>query len=230
MGAPHNGRLASETAVELVRELGDRLFARRLDTGDFVHLEGDPASTISIVEHGQLVVEACPVGSWCPATIGVLGPGSLLGEEALATDASRNSTVRALTPVLLMVAFRDELTEVMMARPQARRLFFTMHAELHRRRLSEALANTAARVDLRIARWILHCADVFANGADGPVTLHLRQDLMAGLAGTRRPTANRSLHDFQAAGLIELHRVSIGVPSREELHKWIVANTPDRWD
>jgi len=53
---------------------------------------------------------------------------------------------------------------------------------------------------------------------------------MAGLAGTRRPTANRSLHDFQAAGLIELHRVSIGVPSREELHKWIVANTPDRWD
>ena len=230
VSALHSGRLASGTAAELARELGDHAFARQLGAGDFAHLEGDPASTISIVRHGQLVVEACPVGAWCPATVGVVGAGSLLGEEALAVGASRNSTVRALTPVSLMVAFREELTEVMLARPQARRLFFALQAELYRLRLSEALANTAARVDLRIARWILHCAGVFANGSEGPVTLHLRQELIAGLAGTRRPTANRSLHDFQSAGLIELRRGVIVVPCRDELHEWIVANTPDRRD
>ena len=219
-----------EAAVQLAKELGDRLFARRLSPGDFVHLEGDPASTVSIVEQGQLLVEACPVGSWLPASVGVLGPGSLLGEEALASDGVRCASVKALTPCVLLVAFREELIEVMMARPSARRLFFRLQGELHRSRLSEALANTAAKVDLRIARWVLHCADVFATATVGPVTLHLRQELIAGLAGTRRPTANRALHDFQSAGLIELRRGGIHVPHRGAVRDWIVSNTPETND
>lgn len=219
-----------DAAVQLAKELGDRLFARRFLPGDFVHLEGDPASTISIVDHGQLLVEACPVGSWVPAAVGVLGPGSMLGEEALASDGVRCASVKALTPGLLLVAFREELIEEMMARPSTRRLFFRLQGELHRARLSEALANTAAKVDLRIARWVLHCAEVFAAAPAGPVTLHLRQELIAGLAGTRRPTANRSLHDFQTAGLIELRRGGIHVPSRDAVRDWIVSNTPETWE
>lgn len=214
-------------AEALCRELDGQLLVRELRPGDFVHLEGDSATSLSIVAGGQLVVHAYPPGSFEPAAVGVLGPGSLIGEEALASGALRHSTVTALTTCHLFVAFREDLIEHMTAHPTVRRLFFRLQGELHRARLREGLANSAAKVDLRIARWLHHCAEVTAGVRQGAVVVHLRQELLASLAATRRPTANRVLQEFETQGLIRLRRGAVEVTSRPDLLEWITLNTKD---
>lgn len=215
-----------EVAMSLCDELGDRLLTRDLRPGDFVHLQGDDAGTVSVVASGQLVVEAYPCGGDVPVPIGILGPGCLVGEDGLGGPARRCSTVRTLTRSRLLVAFRDELSDAISRRPEVRRHFATLLASLQQVRVREQLASCGPRVDVRLARWMLHCAEVFDPvGSGRPISL--RQETLAQLAGTRRPTANRMMRDFEAAGLLRLMRGGFVVPDSTSLLGWIADRCGD---
>lgn len=212
--------------MSLCDMLGDRLLTRDLRPGDFAHLEGDDAETVSVVAHGQLVVEAYPCGGDLPVPIGVLGPGCLVGEDGLGSGVRRCSTVRALTRCRLLVAFRDELSDAISRRPEVRRHFATLLALLQQVRVREQLASCGSRVDVRLARWMLHCNDVFGS-VDPGRPISIRQETLAQLAGTRRPTANRMMREFEAAGLLRLMRGGFAVEDPRSLVSWIADRCAD---
>jgi hypothetical protein len=62
-------------ARELVTILGDSALTRDLSQGDFAHLEGDDAETVSLVLDGQMLLESYPPSSWAQTPIGVVEIG-----------------------------------------------------------------------------------------------------------------------------------------------------------
>lgn len=217
-GAQVSGVVA---ARDLVDRLGPITLNRQLSGGDFVHLEGDDAETVSIVLSGQLMIEAYPVASWEPCAIGVAGPGCLIGEEALAgEEAKRRTSIRSLTASTLATIYRRDLVDSMATDARARHLVLRLLADRSHTSNQAVLASGASSVDVRVGRWLLHMADTF-NSGPGHSDIAATQEHIASLAGTRRPTANKVLNDLQHAGIVTLRRGRVRVETSPGLERWL---------
>lgn len=219
--APTIGRVES---VQLLRDrVGDRGLERVLRAGDFVHLQGDVAETVSLVLSGQLLANAYPDSGWRAEPIGVIGPGMILGDDALVPGcAERRATVRCLTDTSLVVVYRRDLQEVMTRSAAVQDLVLGLLAERMRALEAEMLAGATASVELRIARWLSHLHATFAPCGRPDQRININQEDLAMLAGTRRPTVNRIVKSFEGEGLVRLGRGWISVCDPEALLRWLV--------
>ena len=75
-----------------------------------------------------------------------------------------------------------------------------------------ALANGRAKIDARLARWLLMAADRLDN-ADMPLT----HDLMAVMLGVRRPGVTDALHRLEGEHMIRAKRASVTITDRVAL-------------
>ena len=75
-----------------------------------------------------------------------------------------------------------------------------------------ALANGRAKIDARLARWILMAADRL----DGP-EMPLTHELLALMLGVRRPGVTDSLHRLEGEHMIRARRASISIRDRAAL-------------
>jgi CRP-like cAMP-binding protein len=78
-----------------------------------------------------------------------------------------------------------------------------------------AFTNTAAAVVRTISRIL----PAFPSAADGTVEIRLRQQDLAALAMTTRPTVNRALQDLRDDGVIELFRGGLRVVDTDAIHR-----------
>jgi NADH dehydrogenase len=113
----------------LKADLTQRVSGAHYDTGDVIFRQGDAASNFYIIENGEVEVlrERPDVP---PAVRAVLGPGAFFGERALLTNETRNATVRARTPVDVVVVGRSVFGQLSTALAPLRSLL----AEAMRRR------------------------------------------------------------------------------------------------
>jgi CRP-like cAMP-binding protein len=74
---------------------------------------GDAPRQFAVVADGEVVVEDARGHE-----LGVLGPGSIVGELSLLHDAPAAATVRTLTPVVVYVGNRSEFLGMLDAAPQ----------------------------------------------------------------------------------------------------------------
>jgi CRP-like cAMP-binding protein len=147
----------------------------------------------------------------------VLGPGELFGELALLQpDARRSATVEALEPGETRSVHRPDFEELRRRHPQVSDVLIAiLSSQVQRlsRRLLEALHMPA---DRRVLRRLSELAAVY--GADaGEVTVPLRQEDLAGLAGTSRATVNRVLREEEGRGSVRLGRGRVIVIDRPAL-------------
>ncbi|HXU78916.1 MAG TPA: FAD-dependent oxidoreductase [Methylomirabilota bacterium] len=90
----------------------DRVSHAYYKAGDFIIRRDDPATNLYIIERGEVeVIRATPKDPG-GETIAVLGPGSFFGEKALLSDAPRVASVRARTPVELLVMGKNIFNQV----------------------------------------------------------------------------------------------------------------------
>jgi len=75
-----------------------------------------------------------------------------------------------------------------------------------------ALSNARARLDERLARWLLMCRDRLDPGE-----MPLTHEFIALMLGVRRAGVTEALHDLKWRGLISTHRGSIEVEDRAGL-------------
>ena len=75
-----------------------------------------------------------------------------------------------------------------------------------------ALANGHARIDQRLARWLLMAMDRL-GAADLPLT----HELMAVMLGVRRPGVTDALHRLEGDGLVRARRGVVSIRDREGL-------------
>lgn len=75
-----------------------------------------------------------------------------------------------------------------------------------------ALANGRAKINERLARWLLMAHDRL-DGDD----IHLTHEFIATLLGVRRPGVTDALHELEGKGLIQSNRAAISVLDRKGL-------------
>ena len=190
----------------LVSKMTRRAFRKH----DTLFHEGDPGDTLHIIEKGHVAIR-CSTPSGDVATLTVLGSHASFGEQALlSADAVRTASAVALDVVETRALHRNEFEALRRTNPTVERFLIEALAAQVRRLSMQLVEALFVPADARVVRRVALLADLYANG-DGPVSVPLRQDDIASMAGTARPTANRVLKQLESDGLISLTRGRLDV-------------------
>lgn len=192
-----------------------RTFAR----GEVVFHRDDPADTVHLIERGRFAVRVrTAVGD--SAILTILGPGDLFGEIALfGPEQRRTATVESLEAGETRSILRDDLEALRRSHPGVSDVLIAiLVAEV--RRLSQHLMEALyVPSDKRVLRRLVELSAVYGTGDGGEVAIPLKQEDLAGLAGTSRATVNRVLRDEEARGTVRLSRGRVTVTDAAALER-----------
>ena len=120
--------LDADTAMAVVR----LMTLHRFKAGDVLIQEGAAnTSYLVLVLHGDVVVENAGLSRADALVLGVVGPGSVIGEMGLFDGEPRSATCKAATDVDVALLSRDALAELSRMAPQAaNKLLFVMLARM----------------------------------------------------------------------------------------------------
>ena len=209
-------QLSADDRRVLVSKMTRRTFRKQ----DTLFHEGDPGDTLHIIAKGHVAIR-CSTPAGDVATLTVLGSGASFGEQALlSADAVRTASAVALDVVETRALHRNEFDALRRTNPTVER-FLTEALAAQVRRLSAQLVEALfVPADTRVVRRVAMLADLYADAhGDGPVNVPVRQDDVASMAGTARPTANRVLKQLESDGLISLTRGRLEVLDLAGLRK-----------
>lgn len=187
---------------------------RRYKRNEVVFHEGEPGDTFHHLAKGRVAIRAStPSGDI--ATLRVLGPGDLFGEQCLLDDAARRTaTVVALEPVETLVLTRQQF-EALRADHASVDDILIRHLATQVRRLSDQVTESLyVSAEKRVLRRLLEVETMWGGGI-----VPLTQEDLATMAGTARPTANRVLQAAAADGLVSLGRAKVEVLDRAGLEQ-----------
>jgi len=209
---------AAEELEPLVACLRRRRYAR----GETVFLQGDPGTSLCLIETGRVKLGfTSPEGR--EVLLDLLGPGDVFGELALLDGEPRSADAVAVEPTHLVLLRREEFVRFLEERP---RLAVQLLAVLSRRLRRDAqLVQDAAFLDVpaRLARILLRMAEAEGEAAEEGLVIRARltQTNLAGLVGTTRETLNKWLGFYETQGLIRWDKGQITVRRPEALRKRI---------
>jgi CRP/FNR family cyclic AMP-dependent transcriptional regulator len=202
-----------EADVQRVLSIARRRTFRR---GEVVFHMGDPADTLHLIASGRFAVRV-QTALADVAILTVLGPGQLFGELALLEpDARRSATVEALEPGETRSVHRPDFEELRRRHPQVSDVLVAILAGQVQRLSRQLLEALYMPADTRVRRRVSELAELYGPG-DGEVTIPLRQEDLAGLAGTSRATVNRVLREEEGRGTVRLGRGRVMVLDRAAL-------------
>jgi CRP/FNR family cyclic AMP-dependent transcriptional regulator len=189
---------------------------RTFRRGEVVFHMGDPADTLHLIASGRFAVRVQTALSDV-VILTVLGPGQLFGELALLQpDARRSATVEALEPGETRSVHRPDFEELRRRHPQVSEVLIAILAGQVQRLSRQLLEALHLPADTRVLRRVSELAELYGPG-DGEVTIPLRQEDLAGLAGTSRATVNRVLREEEERGTVRLGRGRLVVLDRAAL-------------
>ncbi|MBI4228779.1 MAG: FAD-dependent oxidoreductase [Deltaproteobacteria bacterium] len=90
----------------------DRISKAHYQPGDCIFLQGDPGTNFYSIESGEVEVIRNGEEGKSSSILAVLGPGDFFGEMALIDNRPRNATIRARTPVEVMVMGRNVFQQI----------------------------------------------------------------------------------------------------------------------
>jgi CRP/FNR family transcriptional regulator, cyclic AMP receptor protein len=185
------------------RQLLARMTRRAFRKGDTLFHEGDLGDTVHLLVKGRVAVRVTtPAGD--VATLTVLGAGASFGEQALlSSDARRTASVVALEAVETRLLHRRDFDDLRARQGDADRFLVDVLAEQVRRLTGHVVEALYEPAETRVMRRLRDLVELYDEGADS-VDVGVRQEDLASMAGTTRPTANRVLK--QLAERAELQR------------------------
>lgn len=193
--------LADDDRRRLVASLRRRSYARN----EVIVHEGDPSDAMHLIERGRVrITLLSPEGE--SVDVAVLGSGQTFGELSLVREPSRRSaTVSALEQTDTLVFRRDQLERLRRDHPAVDRFIAEVLAAQVQRLSSRLVESNFVPAHRRVIRRLLDLAAEYGDG-DVSVVVPLTQEILAGLAGTTRPTVNQVLNQLANSGAIELAR------------------------
>jgi CRP-like cAMP-binding protein len=214
-GVPLFARLPREA----LEDLSARLRRRRYRRGDAVFYQGDPGTSLCIVQVGRIKLGlTSPEGR--EIILDLFGPGEVFGELALFDGEPRSADAAAVEASELLLLDRDEFLGYLVRRPElAIQMLSTLAWRLRR---DAQLLQDAAFLDVpaRLARTILRLA-ASPDQRQPAVTPRLTQTDLAGMVGTTRETLNKWLAFYQDQGLIHWDKGRVTVLRAEQLQQRI---------
>ena len=194
-----------------------KMTRRAFGKGDALFFEGDRGEYLYIVQKGRVAVRmSTPHGD--VVTLTVMGPGECFGEQALLSpDLRRTASVVALDQVETHMLHRRDFDDLRRRHPAVERFLVDVLAAQVRRLSAQLLDALYAPAELRLIRRLHELARLYvANHGD---VIPFRQEDLASMAGTTRPTANRVLKGLATDGVIELGRGRIVILDPEALQR-----------
>ena len=177
----------------------------------FVEYPGAPIDYIYFPETGFISIVAAN-GPRHKLEIGMIGFEGMTGVAVvLGDDRSPNETfTQAITTGnrIAVSTVRGALAES----PRMSRLMRRFALAFLTQTTQTALVNGHARIDERLARWLLMAMDRLDT-----VDLPLTHELMALMLGVRRPGVTDALHRLEGDGLIRARRGFVGIRDRAAL-------------
>ncbi|HEX8509113.1 MAG TPA: Crp/Fnr family transcriptional regulator [Propionibacteriaceae bacterium] len=195
---------------ETRRHLRSAAQRRRFGRGEVIFHAGDAANSMHLLVSGHVSVQVT-TSAGDTAILTVLGPNSTFGEMALlAEEAERSATVAALDPVETLVLGRAQFLRLRASSPAMDRFLVDLLTGYIRRQDARLVEALYVPVDKRVLRRVLAMSRLYGDGSAGTV-IPLTQDIIAGMAGTTRPTTNQALRSAEAKGLISIGRAQVSV-------------------
>jgi CRP-like cAMP-binding protein len=200
------------------RSVAARMARRTFRRGETLFHEGDPGDSLHLIEKGRVAIRpSTPAGD--VVTLAILGPGEFFGEQALlTTEARRTASVVALELVETRILHRRDLEDLRATRPAIDRVLVDLLAGQVRRLSTRVLEALYYPADRRVVRRLAELADLYDEGTS-PIVIGLRQDDLATIAGTTRPTTNRVIQQLVSAGVVQVRRGRIEVHDAQSLRK-----------
>lgn len=181
---------------------------RRFAKNEVVFHEGDPGESLHLVAKGRFAVRAgTPSGD--TTMLRVIGTSGFFGELALVEDAGRRvATVAALEAAETLSVGRADFDRLRSVHPSVNQVLVAALATEVRRLSALVVESLHVSAETRVLRRLLAVAELWGGARPGLVVPFTQEDL-AGLAGTTRPTVNRTLRQAELAGLLTLRRSQI---------------------
>ena len=194
------------------QELAPTMHRRTYHKGDTLFHEGDAGDLLYRIERGRVAIRiTTTLGD--VVTLAILGRGDTFGEQALlAPDSTRTASAVALEAVEVRTLHRRDFEALRRSDPTIDRVLVDVLAAQVRRLSSHLQEALFLPADRRVLRRLAELLAVYADdGGELPVEMPLRQDDLASMAGTTRPTVNRLLQRLQSEGIIALRRGHLAV-------------------
>lgn len=190
---------------------------RTFAAGEVVFHHDDPADTVHLISRGRFAVRVrTSVGD--TAILTVLGPGEIFGEVALlGPEQRRTATVESLEAGETRSLLRGDLDVLRRTHPGVSDVLIAILVGEVKRLSGHLLEALYVPSDKRVLRRLVELAAVYGAEEVAEVTIPLRQEDLAGLAGTSRATVNRVLREEEAKGTVRLSRGKVTVVDAEAL-------------
>ncbi|WP_028064043.1 Crp/Fnr family transcriptional regulator [Solirubrobacter soli] len=208
-------------AEEEERALRARGITRQFRRGAIMLREGEEATRVLVLTEGRTkAVTFTEDGK--EVILGVMGPGSLLGEVATIQNRPRSATVTALEPCTAIALAARDFWGLLEEYP---RIWIAVHevvigrlrlADLQRKEFSGS--NTLSRVSRRLVELTNEHGREDGDGVT--ITLPLTQEELAGWTGASREAVAKSLRTLRDLGWIETGRRSISVRDSDALRRF----------
>lgn len=174
---------------------------RRLEKGEYLFREGEPARGFYLVQKGAINVHRVTAAGK-EQVIHIFRAGQSFAEVALATPTGYPADARALEASQVLLVQKDGFLVLLRRQPElGLRIMAAM--SLHLRVLVGLLEDlTLKDVETRLANWLMkRCPD---PASLKPVTIQLRMTkrLLAAELGTVSETLSRTLARFREQGLL----------------------------
>jgi CRP/FNR family transcriptional regulator len=199
-----------ELPDEILAALTQRMTPHHFDAGHVIHLEGEPAENLYVLEKGWAKSIRTAIDGREQATI-VLKAGELFGDEAVFLGVPYPVTVIALEKVEIWVIQKQALLELVQHYPSLAMVFIRRSSErtLYYIDLVEDLG--LRNVQARVANTLLKHAEMVDGNFVVPRQHWTTLDEMATRLGTVRDVLSRTLNALEAEGILKIGRTKITI-------------------
>jgi CRP-like cAMP-binding protein len=184
----------------------DRCVRRRFARRQALFHHGDPSDGMHLITSGRVVIRiSTPSGE--EASLVVSGPGESVGEQSLLVSGGRRSaSAVALEPVETMFLSRSAFDSLRAEDTDFDRVLLSVLTARVLRLTDQLIEALFVPAPSRVLRRVADAAGLYGDGV-----IPLTQEDIASMAGSTRPTVNRTLRAAQQAGVVDLARGKIRV-------------------
>ena len=213
--------LFSGVARQDLASLAVSLRRRRYPRGTVIFMEGDPGTTLFVIESGTVKI-GLSTADGKELVIALLGRDEHFGDMAILDGEPRSADAIAKTDCQILLLSRDDFLAFLEGHPKvAANLLASLSRKL---RHNTTLLQEAAFLDIpaRVASTLLQEADERGRAApDGSVVIDtaMTQAELAGKVGATRESVNKWLRYYERQGLIRWGKGAITILRPEDLRR-----------
>jgi len=183
-----------------------------------IFAKGSAGESMMAVLSGSVKVSA-----WSPdgreVVFNTMDAGDIFGEIALLDGRERSADATALTDCEILVLYRRDFLPFLRRHPDLCIVLLEVLCQRLRRTSEQVEDVSFVTLGSRVAKLLLRLAHL--EDGTGEPAVRVTQRELGHMVGGARESVNRHLHAWQKAGLIEVHKGSIGIRDAGRLRRFI---------